>query len=139
MRRRRGLKSAISYSCLRGWAPTPTSSQPGGDLRHLAPHAAAAASFNPSRFNQAMNRSSLPDHELDAVLRRETGDIQHAAGSCRMSGVEDVHGVVNPDGGVKGIAGLRVADASIMPSDCRANTHFTTVVIGEAIARMMMR
>jgi choline dehydrogenase len=26
-----------------------------------------------------------------------------------------------------------------MPSDCRANTHFTTVVIGEAIARMMMQ
>jgi choline dehydrogenase len=26
-----------------------------------------------------------------------------------------------------------------MPADCRANTHFTTVVIGEAIARMMMR
>jgi choline dehydrogenase-like flavoprotein len=40
---------------------------------------------------------------------------------------------------VKGLKGLRVADASIMPSDCRANTHFTTVVIGEAIARMMMR
>jgi hypothetical protein len=29
--------------------------------------------------------------------------------------------------------------ASIMPSDCRANTHFTTVVIDEAIARMMLR
>jgi len=41
------------------------------------------------------------------------------------------------DGSVKGIAGLRVADASIIPSDCRANTHLTTVVIGEAIARMM--
>ncbi|MBB4373667.1 choline dehydrogenase [Bradyrhizobium sp. cir1] len=81
----------------------------------------------------------LPDHELDALLRRETGDIQHAAGSCRMSGVGDPDGVVNPDGTVKGISGLRVADASIMPSDCRANTHFTTVVIGEAIARMMMR
>ena len=83
--------------------------------------------------------ASLPDVELDAVLRRETGDIQHAAGSCRMSGVDDADGVVNPDGTVKGISGLRVADASIMPSDCRANTHFTTVVIGEAIARMMMR
>ncbi|WP_063683058.1 GMC family oxidoreductase [Bradyrhizobium stylosanthis] len=82
--------------------------------------------------------AALPDHELDALLRRETGDIQHAAGSCRMTGVNDGDGVVNPDGGVKGIAGLRVADASIMPSDCRANTHFTTVVIGEAIARMMM-
>jgi choline dehydrogenase len=83
--------------------------------------------------------ASLPDHELDAVLRRETGDIQHAAGSCRMSAVGDSDGVVNPDGSVKGISGLRVADASIMPSDCRANTHFTTVVIGEAIARMMMK
>jgi choline dehydrogenase len=83
--------------------------------------------------------AALPDHELDAVLRRETGDIQHAAGSCRMSGADDGDGVVNPDGSVKGISGLRVADASIMPSDCRANTHFTTVVIGEAIARMMMR
>ena len=56
-----------------------------------------------------------------------------------MTGFKDTDGVVNPDGTVKGIAGLRVADASIMPSDCRANTHFTTVVIGEAIARMMMR
>ncbi|WP_210311330.1 GMC family oxidoreductase [Bradyrhizobium sp. SBR1B] len=83
--------------------------------------------------------AALPDHELDAVLRRETGDIQHAAGSCRMTGAGEPDGVVNPDGSVKGIAGLRVADASIMPSDCRANTHFTTVVIGEAIVRMMMR
>src|SRR5882724_3893141 len=47
IRRRRGLKSAISILLSEGWAPTPTSSQPGGDLRHLAPYAAAAASFNP--------------------------------------------------------------------------------------------
>jgi choline dehydrogenase len=83
--------------------------------------------------------AALPDAELDTVLRQVTGDIQHAAGSCHMSGFDDDNGVVNPDGTVKGIAGLRVADASIMPSDCRANTHFTTVVIGEAIARMMLR
>ncbi len=83
--------------------------------------------------------AALPAAELEAVLRRETGDIQHAAGSCRMSGAGDPDGVVNPDGTVKGLGGLRVADASIMPSDCRANTHFTTVVIGEMIARAMMR
>jgi hypothetical protein len=41
-----GSNRPSRYSC-RGWAPTPISSQPGGDLRHLAPHAAAAASFNP--------------------------------------------------------------------------------------------
>jgi choline dehydrogenase len=81
--------------------------------------------------------AALPAAEIEAVLRQVTGDIQHAAGTCRMSGVNDRTGVVDPDGKVKGIAGLRVADASIMPSDCRANTHFTTVVIGEAIARMM--
>jgi choline dehydrogenase len=81
--------------------------------------------------------AALPAAELEAVLRQITGDIQHAAGTCRMSAAGDADGVVNPDGAVKGIAGLRVADASIMPADCRANTHFTTVVIGEAIARMM--
>jgi choline dehydrogenase len=81
--------------------------------------------------------AALPTGELEALLRRDTGDIQHAAGSCRMSGFNDAGGVVNPDGTVKGIAALRVADASIMPSDCRANTHFTTVVIGEYIAAMM--
>jgi choline dehydrogenase-like flavoprotein len=81
--------------------------------------------------------AALPDAELDTVLRQETGDIQHAAGSCRMAGFSDPEGVVNPDGTVKGIGALRVADASIMPADCRANTHFTTVVIGEKIAAAM--
>jgi len=57
--------------------------------------------------------AALPDHELEALLRRDTGDIQHAAGSCRMTGFNDADGVVNPDGTVKGIVGLRVADASI--------------------------
>ena len=81
--------------------------------------------------------AALPNGELEAILRRDTGDIQHAAGTCRMTGFNDASGVVNPDGSVKGIAALRVADASIMPSDCRANTHLTTVVIGEAVARRM--
>ena len=58
-------------------------------------------------------------------------------GAVPNSRFNDADGVVNPDGTVKGIAALRVADASIMPSDCRANTHLTTVVIGEYIAKMM--
>src|SRR3954469_24794582 len=65
--------------------------------------------------------AALPAAEIETVLRQVTGDIQHAAGTCRMSGVNDRNGVVDPDGKVKGIAGLRVADASIMPADCRAN------------------
>ena len=81
--------------------------------------------------------AALDDSELDALLLAEAGDGQHAAGSCKMTAFEEKRGVVNPDGTVKGIAGLRVADASIMPYDCRANTHFTTMMIGENIAARM--
>jgi choline dehydrogenase len=81
--------------------------------------------------------AALPDDALDAVMLREAGDIQHAAGTCRMSAHEDPRGVVDPDLRVRGVEGLRVADASIMPSDCRANLHFTCVMIGEMAARRM--
>jgi choline dehydrogenase len=78
--------------------------------------------------------AALDDDDLDALLLQEAADAQHAAGTCRMTAYEDPRGVVDPDGRVKGVTGLRIADASIMPFDCRANTHFTTMMIGEAIA-----
>jgi choline dehydrogenase len=81
--------------------------------------------------------ASLPDAALDALMLAEAGDIQHAAGTCRMTAHEDPRGVVDPDLRVRGVEGLRVADASIMPSDCRANLHFTCVMIGEMAARRM--
>jgi 5-(hydroxymethyl)furfural/furfural oxidase len=81
--------------------------------------------------------AALPDDALDALMLQEAGDIQHAAGTCRMTAYEDPRGVVDPDLGVRGVAGLRVADASIMPTDCRANLHFTCVMIGENLARRM--
>jgi len=81
--------------------------------------------------------AALPDGELDALLLEQAADIQHAAGTCRMSAYEDPRGVVDPDLRVKGVAGLRVADAAIMPADCRANTHLTCVMIGEWLARRM--
>jgi choline dehydrogenase len=81
--------------------------------------------------------AALPPDALDALLLEQAGDIQHAAGSCRMSAYEEPRGVVDPDLRVKGMAGLRIADASIMPADCRANTHLTCVMIGEWLARRM--
>ena len=78
--------------------------------------------------------AALPVPELEALILEQVGDIQHAAGTCRMSAWADREGVVNPDLGVKGVPGLRVADASIMPMDCRANTHMTCVMIGEWLA-----
>jgi choline dehydrogenase len=81
--------------------------------------------------------AALPDAELDTLMLREASDIQHAAGTCRMTAYEDPRGVVDPELKVRGVEGLRVADASIMPTDCRANLHFTCVMIGEALARRM--
>jgi choline dehydrogenase-like flavoprotein len=81
--------------------------------------------------------AALPASELDQLMQEQAGDIQHAAGTCRMTAWEEPRGVVNPDLTVKGLEGLRVADASIMPTDCRANTHFTCVMIGEWLARKM--
>ena len=74
--------------------------------------------------------AALPAAELDQMLLEQAADAQHAAGTCRMTAYEDPRGVVDPDLGVKGIAGLRIADASIMLEDCRANTNFTCVMIG---------
>ncbi len=81
--------------------------------------------------------AALPAAELDALMLAECADIQHAAGTCRMTAYEDPRGVVDPDLRVRGVDGLRVADASIMPADCRANLHFTCVMIGENLARRM--
>jgi 5-(hydroxymethyl)furfural/furfural oxidase len=83
--------------------------------------------------------AAMPAGEQDALLLAEAGDAQHAAGTCRMTAWEDPRGVTNPDGSVKGLAGLRVADASIMPLDCRANTHFTCMLIGEKVAAGMRK
>lgn len=79
----------------------------------------------------------LTEAALDQLLLEEAADIQHAAGTCRMTGYGMSGGVVDPALKVKGLAGLRVADASIMPADCRSNTHMTCVMIGEWLARRM--
>jgi choline dehydrogenase len=95
-----------------------------------------AATFGDTALSMP-EAAALPDDALDALMLREAADIQHAAGTCRITAHEDPRGVVDPDLRVRGVQGLRVADASIMPTDCRANLHFTCVMIGEMAARRM--
>ena len=99
-------------------------------------HLAESIQFGESGLSMPA-AAALPDDELDAIMLAEASDIQHAAGTCRMTAHEDPRGVVDPDLRVRGVTGLRVADASIMPTDCRANLHFTCVMIGENVARRM--
>jgi len=72
----------------------------------------------------------------DEVTNRATS-IYHGVGTCRM-GTDD-RAVVGPDLKVKGIDGLRVADASIMPSIIGGNTNAPSVMIGEQCAGFILR
>lgn len=74
------------------------------------------------------------DDDVDEWLLTDCNDAQHGAGGCCM-GVEGRNfSVVDSAGRVHGLQSLRVADASIMPRDCKANTNFTTIMIGEKMA-----
>jgi choline dehydrogenase len=71
--------------------------------------------------------------ELEAWVRRNTSTGAHPSCTCRMGPADDPMSVVDERGFVHGVAGLRVADASIMPCVPSANTNVPTIMIGERI------
>jgi len=75
---------------------------------------------------------------LDWIRRGVQGDW-HACGTGRMGAPDDRMAVVDPLARVYGVDGLRVADASIMPTVPCANTNVTTMMIGEKIADAVLR
>lgn len=79
-----------------------------------------------------MSDSEFAEFALAAVM-----DTVHACGSCRMGDPGDPDVVVDPQGRVLGIDGLRVADASVFPWVTRANTNLTAILVGEKIAESM--
>ncbi len=75
------------------------------------------------------------DEALLAHIRATSSTIFHPAGTCRMGG--DAESVVDPQLRVRGIEGLRVADASIMPTVISGNTNAACIMIGEKCAHML--
>lgn len=67
----------------------------------------------------------------DCAIRLYTGAENHQAGSCKMGPSSDPMAVVDSKLQVYGISGLRVMDASVMPSLVSGNTHATCVMIAE--------
>ena len=78
------------------------------------------------------------DGRLKAWLADNITGFFHPVGTCRIGAADDEQAVVGPDGRVRGVAGLRIADASLMPVIVRATTNLTAIMIGEKIAQTIL-
>ena len=79
------------------------------------------------------------DAELETFVRRDSDTTYHGAGTCKMGPATDAMAVVDATLTVRGVQGLRVADASIMPEVVNATTHAAAVMIGEKAALLINR
>jgi 5-(hydroxymethyl)furfural/furfural oxidase len=87
------------------------------------------------KFDEVM----ADDEALEAFVRKAAIGVWHASCSCRMGRGDDPMAVVDTQGRVKGVQGLRVVDASIFPVVPCANTNFPTLMAAEKIADAMMQ
>jgi len=97
--------------------------------------------FQTSAFRAIVksDRTPLPIPEDDTgwadYVRSKVAPAYHPVGTCRMG--SDAEAVVDPQLRVKGVAGLRVIDASVMPTVTSTNTNAPTVMIAERGAEMI--
>jgi choline dehydrogenase len=94
-------------------------------LAHPSLQHYVAGEFLPGR--EVQSDEQLLDH-----ARRRGGTVYHPTSTCKMGG--DAMAVVDAELRVRGIAGLRVADASVMPTLVSGNTNAATIMIGEKCA-----
>jgi choline dehydrogenase-like flavoprotein len=86
---------------------------------------------------QPTDEELASDEALDHWMRHTVSTSQHISGTCKMGPASDAMAVVDQYGRVYGLAGLRVADASVMPDVIRANTNASTIMIAERVADFM--
>jgi choline dehydrogenase len=99
-------------------------------------HAAADATFTAVRKAEVWPGPDVTTSAgLRAYVRRGVGSYYHPVGTCRLGSSDDV--VVDPQLRVRGVHGLRVADASVMPTIPNAHPNATVLAIAERAADMI--
>lgn len=77
------------------------------------------------------------DAELSAVLRATHQTVYHVSGTCRIGAADDPDAVVDPRLAVRGIDGLRIADASVFPTLTATNPVVTVMLVAERAADLI--
>ncbi|ROZ71294.1 GMC family oxidoreductase [Ramlibacter sp. WS9] len=81
--------------------------------------------------------TDLSDDHIEAHVRSHAKTVYHPAGTCRMG--SDTGSVVDTELRVRGVPGLRVCDASVMPTLPSGNTNAPTIMIAERCADFVLR
>jgi choline dehydrogenase len=98
----------------------------------------AQDAFAPFRGEELFPGADVQDAEgIDAFVRRKAESIYHPVGTCRMGRDDDPMAVLDPQLRVRGVAGLRVVDASVMPRLVGGNTNAPTMMIAERAAELI--
>ncbi len=98
----------------------------------------AQEAFAPYRGEELFPGGKAQDEaSLAEFIRRKAESIYHPVGTCKMGGSNDAEAVVDPQLRVRGVTGLRVVDASVMPKLIGGNTNAPTVMIAERAADLI--
>lgn len=83
-------------------------------------------------------RDELDDAAIEKYVRERAKTVYHPSGTCKMGAESDAMSVVTSKLKVKGIAGLRICDASVMPNLVSGNTNAPVIMIAERCANFML-
>ncbi len=105
----------------------------------LARQLAAHSAFDSLRQQELAPGVGIDsDTAVEAYVRASASTVWHPVGTCRMGADNDPAAVVDPQLRVRGVKGLRVADASIMPVITSGNTNAATIMIGDKAADLIL-